>query len=211
MARHPKARSRRPRGRPRSDDRRSELVGIAYRLIAEKGLEGLRTREIAAAAGIDTGTLHYHFPSKESLIRAVVDQLAASFQINRARSGREPAGAHEEVTNEILDAALRARESPDQIRVMFDLRVRGARDRAVAAILGKLDQGWDAHLVSLMNRCAELGILRPDVRPATAALMLKTALAGLGFIGLTEPERIDEAAAAWCRHLEGWLFEPAVE
>jgi AcrR family transcriptional regulator len=101
----------------------------------------LRTREIAAIAGIDTGTLHYHFPSKETLIQAVVDHLANSFQVNRAQSGAEPVSVLEELRNEILDAALRARESPDQIRVMFDLRVRASRDAAVAEILTRLDQG----------------------------------------------------------------------
>src|SRR5215475_13929048 len=129
--------------RSSSEERKKELVRIAYGLIAEKGLEGLRTREVAAAAGIDTGTLHYHFPSKESLIRAVVDHLAASFRVNRARSRTEPVDAFEEVRNEVLDAALRLQQSPDQIRVMFDLRVRGSRDEAVAAILRKLDEGWD--------------------------------------------------------------------
>ena len=49
-------------------DRKRELVEIAYRLIAEKGLEGFRIRQVAAEADIDNGTLHYHFPSKEALI-----------------------------------------------------------------------------------------------------------------------------------------------
>src|SRR5262249_770322 len=109
--------------------------------------------------------------------------------------------------NEVLDAAVRVRESPDQIRVMFDLRVRGSRDAAVAAILRKLDEGWDAHLGSMLRRCAEQGLLRPEVRPEAAALGLKTAVAGLGFIGLSEPNRIDEAARALCRQLESWLIK----
>ena len=56
-------------------DRKSELVQIAYRLIAQNGLEGFRIRQVAAEAGIDNGTLHYHFPSKEALILGVVDYL----------------------------------------------------------------------------------------------------------------------------------------
>lgn len=198
--------TRRPRKtvrrRPSTDERRSELVRIAYELIAQKGLEGLRTREVATAAGIDTGTLHYHFPSKETLIRAVVDHLAKSFQVNRAGSA---SGVLEELRNEILDAAVRVRESPDQIRVMFDLRVRASRDTAVAAILTRLDQGWHAHLLDMLHRAAEQGLLRPDVRPETAALILKTTAVGLGFIGLSEPERVDEVASALCRQLENWL------
>ena len=56
-------------------DRKSVLVEIAYRLIAQNGLEGFRIRQVAAEARMDNGTMHYHFPSKEALILGVVDYL----------------------------------------------------------------------------------------------------------------------------------------
>jgi hypothetical protein len=61
----------------------------------------------------------------------------------------------------------------------------------------------------MLNRGAEQGVLRPDVRPETAALILKTAVAGLAFVGLTEPERVDQVAAALCGQLETWLVTPS--
>jgi hypothetical protein len=39
----------------RQRDRKSELVEIAYRLIAQSGLEGFRIRQVSAEAGIDNG------------------------------------------------------------------------------------------------------------------------------------------------------------
>ena len=63
------------RHQARTQDRKRELVEIAYRLIADNGLEGFRIRQVAAAANMDNGTLHYHFPSKEALIQGVVDHL----------------------------------------------------------------------------------------------------------------------------------------
>jgi len=44
-----------------------------YGLIAQNRPEGFRIRQVAAEAGIDNGTLHCHFPSKEALILGVVD------------------------------------------------------------------------------------------------------------------------------------------
>jgi hypothetical protein len=40
-------------------DRRGDIARAAYRLIAERGLEGLRFADIARAAGINNGTLLY--------------------------------------------------------------------------------------------------------------------------------------------------------
>src|SRR2546423_6517886 len=65
---------RRPRRMP-GDERRRSLVLAAYELIADKGFEELRTRDVAARAGVNIATLHYYFGSKEDLIEGVVDYL----------------------------------------------------------------------------------------------------------------------------------------
>ncbi|HEY4385054.1 MAG TPA: TetR/AcrR family transcriptional regulator, partial [Ktedonobacteraceae bacterium] len=56
-----------------SDDRRHALIQAAYQSIAEKGFEGLRTREVATQVGIHSATLHHYFPTKEALIQGVVE------------------------------------------------------------------------------------------------------------------------------------------
>ena len=43
---------------PTTEPRRDELVLAAYREIAENGFEGLRTREVASAVGVNIATLH---------------------------------------------------------------------------------------------------------------------------------------------------------
>ena len=61
------------------DERRRSLVLAAYHLIAEKGFEDLRTRDVAMRAGVNIATLHYYFTSKEDLIDGVVDYLLDLF------------------------------------------------------------------------------------------------------------------------------------
>src|SRR5437588_12519078 len=61
------------------DERRRSLVLAAYDLIAEKGFEDLRTRDVAMRAGVNIATLHYYFTSKEELIDGVVDYLLDLF------------------------------------------------------------------------------------------------------------------------------------
>src|SRR5215831_143100 len=63
----------------KADSRRAALVRAAYDLIAAHGLEGLRTRDIAARAGVNVATLHYYFPTKEALIAGVAEHLAQQF------------------------------------------------------------------------------------------------------------------------------------
>src|SRR3954466_11033132 len=60
----------------RPENRRSELLGIAAGLFAERGFRNTTVRDIADAAGILSGSLYHHFDSKE----AMVDELLDTFQ-----------------------------------------------------------------------------------------------------------------------------------
>ena len=73
--------AKRPRGRPRKtaaerDDgnRRPELLRSAARLFRHKGFHATSTRDIAAAAGMQSGSPFYHFKSKGALLHAVMDE-----------------------------------------------------------------------------------------------------------------------------------------
>lgn len=52
------------------------LVNAAIELLAEAGFSRATTAAIAARAGVTTGALHHHFPGKEQLYLAVLDELA---------------------------------------------------------------------------------------------------------------------------------------
>ena len=57
------------------DERRRSLVQAAFQLIAQGGFEQLRTRDIAARAGVNIATLHDYFARKEDIIQSVVEYL----------------------------------------------------------------------------------------------------------------------------------------
>jgi AcrR family transcriptional regulator len=58
----------RPPDRP---DRRESILDAALRCFVERGFFGTAIPEIAAAAGISTGTIYHYFDSKEALVNAL--------------------------------------------------------------------------------------------------------------------------------------------
>jgi AcrR family transcriptional regulator len=65
-------------GRPANvvaDDTRRRLVEVAIGQFAQHGFAGASTRELAAEAGVNIGTLNYHFASKQGLYDATVDEV----------------------------------------------------------------------------------------------------------------------------------------
>lgn len=61
-------------GLPGGDNRRSALISAAARLFSERGFAGTSMRDIAASVGMLSGSIYYHFPSKQALLMAVHEE-----------------------------------------------------------------------------------------------------------------------------------------
>lgn len=62
---------------PRRPLTRERIVELALAVIDIDGLEALNMRRLAAAAGVKPMSLYHHFPSKQSILDAVGEVLAA--------------------------------------------------------------------------------------------------------------------------------------
>ncbi|MBV9276167.1 MAG: TetR/AcrR family transcriptional regulator [Verrucomicrobia bacterium] len=189
----------------RQRDRKSELVEIAYRLIAQNGLESFRIRQVAAEAGIDNGTLHYHFPSKEALILGVVDYLMEDLQINRALRKDAERTALDELRMEFEDIRLRLHRTPEQFIVLCDLAVRSWRDPVVAQIFKKLDDGWHAQLLAMLERGIQQGLFRNDLNVPLCARSMMVALRGIGYQCRLPHRKLDELLSELAAQTERWI------
>jgi AcrR family transcriptional regulator len=58
----------RPRGRPRSEQARQEILETAYKLLGEKGFHAVGSHEIAEAAGVSSATLYRWWKSKDEIL-----------------------------------------------------------------------------------------------------------------------------------------------
>jgi AcrR family transcriptional regulator len=198
------------RGRPKAtadpESRRQELVRAAYRRVAETGFEGLRTRDVAAEVGVNVATLHYYFPTKEALIRAVVGQAMGRF-----RTTFEPSGS----PGQQLAAHLRGvrrlfRDEPELFAVMGELAQRSARDPVIAAIFKETNDTWHATLLGLLRHAQAERLVDAGLDPdATAALVTATFRGMFMFPpATTTSERLEQSLNQLERFL-GLLKPPA--
>jgi AcrR family transcriptional regulator len=63
-----------PRKRSQNGNRREDLLRVCARLFREKGFDGTTIRDISGAAGMHSGSPFYHFPSKQEMLLAVMEQ-----------------------------------------------------------------------------------------------------------------------------------------
>jgi len=154
------------------EGRLAEIAMAARELIAERGFEGLRTRDIAARVGINVATLHYHVPSKEALIRIVAQSLRADFIAQNQSRPRAGLSAVEILKLEFADFRETIVETPERLLVMAELSDRAERDEAVAAEIRPMQLFWRQMVAEILQQGCDQGQFRPDIDPAAGAVMV---------------------------------------
>jgi AcrR family transcriptional regulator len=196
------------RPRVHAEDRQRQLVRVASKLLAERGFEGLRTRAIAAAAKINIATLHYHFPTKEALVHAVVADLVNQFRSARVGPPREAESALHLLRMEMQDVRTRLVSAQEQLAVLTELAIRARRDPAVERILRRMDEGWRGQLRSILERGKQSGEFRADLETEVAASAIMTQLRGLGYATGMKPAAVLRIFDQIEAQIELWVKAP---
>ena len=157
-------------------ERRVAIALAARQIIVEKGLEGLRTRDIAARVGINIATLHYHVPSKEALIALVAESIRSDFKAQAMRHPRTGKNGLEQLRLELEDFRETVVEMPELIIILTELVERARRDAAVAAIMLPMRDFWRQQFADIYRLGRADGSFRPDLDPEAAALISTGAL-----------------------------------
>lgn len=164
-------------------DTRSKLLNAAHSIVLAKGIVNLTLEEVARAAHVSKGGLLYHFPSKESLVQAMLDRALTSFeqQIARLRGEDRTPGSW-------LRAYIRA-SLQDLGRTENDLPTIGS---ALLASLGTnpaLANPYMEHLRTWIQQATGDGLdpwMAQTIRLAVDGLWMHDSL---GLTPYTEPER----------------------
>lgn len=180
--------SSRPRRGATDLDTRDRILRGALEVFAERGYDGARTRDIAAAAGVNLGLLQYHFGGKEKLWRAAVDE--AFGELWAALDGADAAGADDAAAlAETIRIAVRfAAAHPALVRLMNDEGKR--RGPRLAWLVDRHGRRLFEAIAALLGRARDAGLVA-DVAPIHLYYVF------VGAVGLIFSQ------AAECRRLVG--------
>jgi len=161
---------------------RQQILSVTADLIHKHGYKGLRVDEVVEKTGMTKGAIYHHFPNKQALGYAVVDELLHKMFLQH--------------WNELLDKGY----SPiDTVLASFD-DPRGeicAADLEVGCPLSNLGQemayedegfrerinsvfdNWSNQMAALISKGIEEGSIRSDVDPLKTARFLVCSFQGI--------------------------------
>src|SRR5262245_45803798 len=134
-----------------AETRLPEIAAAARALIAERGFEGLRTRDIAERVGINVATLHYHVPTKERLIEVLAQSLRDHFIAQSKARPRDGLTPLEQLKLELSDYRDTLRDNEEMFIVLTELVERSRRDPKVDAAIRPMHAYWHQQLVDIFT------------------------------------------------------------
>lgn len=159
----------------RAKTTRRFLLEAAARLFDERGYAGTSISDISAGSGRTSGSIYFHYASKEKLALAVIEEHFATWPdlIGRHRAADIPA-----LEKLVALSFTVARAFRDDVVVRAGARLWLER-KSIDAALPLPFVGWIEVVTQLLEDARTEGALAPGVDPGTAAHGIVCAFFGL--------------------------------
>jgi len=165
---------------------RRKVLEAAYREFYHHGFQGGSLNNIVKEAGITKGALFHHFPGKNAVAYAIIDEfLLPAVQ----KWWVEPLAQTEDPIPAIKEVFRRFRHRVEKEEPTIGYVTNGCPICNLAAEMSPLDEGfrtrldhlyslWRGAIADALKRGQANGKVRPEVRPPEEASFLVSAIAG---------------------------------
>jgi AcrR family transcriptional regulator len=191
------------------EERRRQIADALIRMAAARGLHATGMREVAAEAGVSVRLVQYYFGTKEELLLAAMQQLAAQFServMTRIKPLRKTGGpaSPRDIIAAILTEALPVGEERRTFTIVYTAYLAlSLTDPALAiAPLGRNSDVVSDVIAAQLRAAQAAGDMPARLDPDLEAVSLMTMSAGLGTSVIGGHSSAEQAQAVIDYHLE---------
>jgi AcrR family transcriptional regulator len=158
------------------------MLEAAKAALRKRGIAGLSTREVAAAAGVPLSQIHYHFGSKQGLVLALFEHLNEQLLDRQEHLFGDPSLELSEQWDRACDY-LDEDIASGYVRVMHELAAAGWSDPEVAKAMRNALLGWIRLVTAVAQRAEErFGAFGPFSAEEVGALVSNAFIGAESFI-----------------------------
>jgi AcrR family transcriptional regulator len=158
-------------------ERRRQIVTAAARCFTRSGIHPTTLQEVFAEAGLSAGAVYRYFPSKQSLVLAIAEDVSDQLAALVDEDDDEPASVADEVRR-LVRAFDAVEADPAQRRVAVAVWNESQYDPEIGAVIARIVGRVVAALASRLRTLQGAGKLDGDVDATTAAHVLVALLPG---------------------------------
>ncbi|WP_322508468.1 TetR/AcrR family transcriptional regulator [Anaerolinea sp.] len=167
---------------------REKIIREASRLFAEYGYRGAKLAEIAQAVGMSEPGLLHHFPSKEHLLIAVLEERD---RVDRERFGQDVLEEHRNLLEGLRALVAHNETVPGLVQLFIVLAAESIQPEHPAhGYFSERYQQVRDSIVELLRQSQQRGEIRNDVSAEELAAMVVALMDGLQIQWLFHPEQV---------------------
>jgi AcrR family transcriptional regulator len=174
-------------------DKADKIVSAALTVLSRNGYENTTINDVASAAGVSRGLLHYYFKDKEDMVAKALTFGFGSMWESSMGSLQKARSADELVNGMIEVLKKNVQENPDFSALLFEMWVSSRRSEKIRKVFSDGLEETIRRLKELMQVASSVGILKIKDSEAEGIVRMLIALYhGLTIQLLTNPEKIKE-------------------
>ncbi|MGW1941877.1 TetR/AcrR family transcriptional regulator [Streptomyces goshikiensis] len=192
-------------------DRRTEILRAATRVIARRGVRGLRVGELAAEAGVSTSLIYYHFTDRAGILRRTLEFISDRADRYTAERdpgqglGPDPVDPRTELAQVLLLELQDTPEVRENSTAWGELRASAVFDADLREDVAKATHTWVHEIADLLAHARPTGTAPAH---AAAAERLTALLEGLSVRWLSGSLPLEHARALLADAIEAELDHP---
>ncbi len=169
-------------------EKASRIVEAMRASVAERGIAGATFDQVARAAGVSRGLLHYYFGSKERLLVEAV-RRECDVRDELLERAIDDAASAEQVLDALVESFEDFLGKGPAMAVMFhEMLTLAQRNPDIAAELADLGRRTRSHLSESLRAKSEAGVLALRDDPDAVAAFLFVLADGILVRRLSEPD-----------------------
>ncbi|MFE3148437.1 MULTISPECIES: TetR/AcrR family transcriptional regulator [unclassified Streptomyces] len=172
--------------------RSTQILEAAARVIARRGVRGLRVEELAAEAGVSTALIYYHFKDRAGILSKTLEFI--SDRAGRYTTDRDPDAPAPSPREELDDTLLLELQDTVEVRenssAWGELRASAVFDEDLREDVARATLTWVQGVAALLGQVQPMASA-PSL--TAAAERLTALLEGLSMRWLSGGIRIDHA------------------
>lgn len=174
-------------GYSRGQEGYEQILGAALGLLIDHGYRALSFRRIAEASGMKVGHISYYFPTKEELVRALLDAVISRYEEEFTAIIHEPGTAPEARLEAMIIFILDDILTKKTTHFFMELWALSNHDRFV---LDRVQELYARAREPLNEIIAEINPGLPEAERETLALFISASMEGMTvFAGHQKPFR----------------------